>query len=50
MIKENYDEGKILVTSPLAQGLMGKKLGERVKIDVPQGTMKFEILEIAFDS
>jgi len=48
--EENYDEGKILVTSPLAQGLMGKKLGDRVKIDVPQGTMKFEILEIAFDS
>ena len=47
--EENYDEGKILVTSPLAQGLLGKKLGERVKIEVPQGTMKFEILEIAFD-
>ena len=42
--EENYDEGKILATSPLAQGLLGKKLGDRVKIEVPQGTMKFEIL------
>tara|TARA_Y100001978_G_scaffold198357_1_gene210685 strand:- start:726 stop:1421 length:696 start_codon:yes stop_codon:yes gene_type:complete len=48
--EEDYDEGKILVTSPLAQGLLGKKLGERVKIEVPQGTMKFEILEISFDN
>jgi transcription elongation factor GreA len=43
---EDYDSGKILVTSPLAQGLMGKKVGQRVEIPVPKGTMKFEILEI----
>ena len=47
--EEDYDQGKILVTSPLAKGLLGKKLGEKVTIEVPQGTMKFEILEIAFD-
>ena len=47
--EEDYDEGRILVTSPLAQGLLGKKLGDKVKIDVPAGTMKFEILEIHFD-
>ena len=44
--EEDYDNGKILVTSPLAQGLMNKKVGERVEIDVPQGTLKFEILGI----
>ncbi|MGA2034267.1 MAG: transcription elongation factor GreA [Thermoguttaceae bacterium] len=44
--EEDYDTGKILVTSPLAQGLMGKKIGERVEIAVPQGTLKFEVLEI----
>ena len=47
--EEDYDEGRILVTSPLAQGLLGKKLGDKVKIDVPAGTMNFEILEINFD-
>ena len=44
--EEDYDTGKIMVTSPLAQGLMGKKPGERVEIPVPQGTLKFEIVEI----
>ena len=47
--EEDYDCGKILVTSPLAQGLMGKKIGERVEISVPKGTLKFEILEIRFE-
>jgi transcription elongation factor GreA len=46
--EEDYDTGKILSTSPLAQGLVGKKVGERVEIPVPQGTLKFEILEIRF--
>jgi transcription elongation factor GreA len=46
---ENYDEGKILITSPLAQGLVGKKVGQKVEIDVPAGTMKFKILEIRFE-
>lgn len=47
--EEDYDAGKINVASPLAQGLMGKKVGEKVSIDVPAGTMKFEILEVRFD-
>jgi transcription elongation factor GreA len=47
--EEDYDEGKILVTSPLAQGLLGKKVGAKVEIPVPKGTMRFEILEIRFD-
>ncbi|MBL9124096.1 MAG: transcription elongation factor GreA [Planctomycetaceae bacterium] len=47
--EEDYDAGKILFTSPLAQGLVGKKLGEKVTIDVPAGKVKFEILEIRFD-
>jgi transcription elongation factor GreA len=47
--EEDYDAGRILVTSPLAQGLMGKKIGDKVEIPVPAGNMKFEILEIRFD-
>ena len=47
--EEDYDAGKINVTSPLAQGLLGKKPGDKVEIDVPKGTMSFEILSIRFD-
>jgi transcription elongation factor GreA len=47
--EEDYDAGKILVTSPLAQGLMGKKVGEKTEIPVPKGTMSFEIIEIRFE-
>jgi transcription elongation factor GreA len=47
--EEDYDAGKINVASPLAQGLMGCKVGEKVSIDVPAGTMKLEILEVRFD-
>jgi len=47
--EEDYDTGRILITSPLAQGLVGKKVGEQVEIDVPQGKLRFEILEIRFD-
>src|SRR5687768_15859544 len=47
--EEDYDSGKILVTSPLAQGLISKKVGDKVEIEVPAGKMKFEILEIRFE-
>ncbi len=47
--EEDYDSGKILVTSPLAQGLVGKKVGEKAEIAVPAGTLSYEILEIRFD-
>jgi transcription elongation factor GreA len=47
--EEDYDTGRILVTSPLAQGLISRKVGDKVEIDVPAGKMKFEILEIRFD-
>jgi transcription elongation factor GreA len=48
--EEDYAAGKILVTSPLAQGLVGKKVGDRVEIEVPMGTTRFEILEIRHES
>jgi transcription elongation factor GreA len=46
--EEDYATGKILVTSPLAQGLVGKKVGDRVEIKVPQGTIRYEIIEIRY--
>ena len=47
--EEDYMAGKILVTSPLAQGLIGKKIGEQVEIDVPAGKTRFEVIDIRFD-
>ncbi|MBN1851623.1 MAG: transcription elongation factor GreA [Pirellulales bacterium] len=47
--EEDYDAGRINVTSPLAQGLLGKKKGAIVEIDVPAGTNRFEILDVRFD-
>lgn len=38
--------GKISVTSPIGKGLLGKKVGEVAEVTVPNGTLKFEILEI----
>ncbi|OHB73861.1 MAG: transcription elongation factor GreA [Planctomycetes bacterium RBG_13_63_9] len=46
--EEDYDAGKILITSPLAQGLVGKKVGDQTEIKVPKGTEKFEILELHY--
>lgn len=41
--------GKISVTSPIGRGLLGKSVGEIAEISVPNGTLKFEILEISRD-
>ena len=38
--------GKISVTSPIAKGLLGKTVGDKVEIIVPSGTIPFEIIEI----
>lgn len=45
---EDYDCGKILSTSPIGAALMGKKVGDKVEIDVPKGKLKFEILSIDY--
>ena len=41
--------GKISVTSPIGRGLLGKSVGEIAEITVPNGTLKFEVLEISRD-
>jgi transcription elongation factor GreA len=38
--------GKISVNSPIGKGLLGKSVGEVAEIQVPNGVMKFDILEI----
>ncbi|PTN07254.1 transcription elongation factor GreA [Mangrovibacterium marinum] len=39
--------GKISIETPIAKGLMGKKVGDVVDITVPSGVMQFEIIDIA---
>jgi transcription elongation factor GreA len=41
--------GKISVDSPIGRGLLGKKVGDEAEIQVPNGTMKFDIIEISRD-
>jgi transcription elongation factor GreA len=43
----NLKEGKISVDSPIGKGLLGKKVGETADVTVPNGVMKFEILDIS---
>jgi len=45
----NLKAGKISVTSPIGKGLLGKKVGDIAEINVPNGTIKFDILEITRD-
>ena len=37
---------KILTSSPLALGLLNKKVGDKVEVDVPSGTLRFEVIQI----
>jgi len=46
--EEDYDKGRILVTSPLGQGLVGKKVGQTAEIEAPAGMMRFKVLKIEF--
>jgi len=43
----NLKEGKISVQTPIAKGLMGKKVGDMVEITVPSGVIPFEIVDIS---
>ena len=42
----NIREGKISIKTPIAQGLLGHKVGDIVEVQVPVGKMKFEIISI----
>ncbi len=44
----NLKEGKISVNSPVAQGLLGKKVGDKAKVNTPAGEVTLEVLEISY--
>ena len=43
----NLKEGKLSVTTPIAKGLLGKKIGDKTAVTVPSGVMEFEVMEIS---
>ncbi len=45
--ESDLKEGKISISTPIAKGLMGKKVGDVVEIKVPSGIIPFEIVDIS---
>ena len=43
----NLKEGKMSINTPIAKGLLGKKVGDVAEVQVPSGKMEFEIIEIS---
>ena len=39
----NLREGKISIWTPIAQGLLGKKVGDEAEMKIPRGTIKLRI-------
>lgn len=46
--EDDYKTGKILVTSPIGKGLLGKKVGDIANIEVPAGMMTLKVVKIEF--
>ena len=46
--QENPEKGRILSTSPIGEGLLGKKKGDTAEIPIPSGKLRYKILEISF--
>ena len=44
----NLKQNKISINTPIAKGLMGKKVGDIVEVQTPGGIVSFEIVEIGF--
>ena len=43
----NFKQGKISIKTPIALGLLGKKVGDVVEVKVPNGVLSFEIIDIS---
>ena len=46
--EEDYNSNRILTSSPIGQGLLGKKVGEVAEIQAPMGKIRFEVVAISF--
>ncbi len=47
--EEDYDQNKILLTSPIGQALVGKQIGDEVQVPIPKGTLKLRVVGISVD-
>ncbi len=47
--EEDYDQNKILMTSPIGLALVGKQIGDEVTVPIPRGTLKLRVVGIMFD-
>ena len=47
--EEDYDQNKILSTSPIGQALLGKHIGDVVEVPIPKGRLKLKVIEIGAD-
>jgi transcription elongation factor GreA len=45
--EEDYDQNKILLSSPIGQSLVGKKVGEQIDVPVPRGKLRLKIVDIS---
>lgn len=45
----NFDEGRLSVTSPIAKGLLGLRVGDTTEIKIPAGSLKYQVLKISRD-
>lgn len=43
----NLAQGKLAISTPIAKGLLGKKIGDVVEVTIPQGKIKLEVLDIS---
>ena len=46
-IEADIDQGKISLSAPIGKGLLGRKEGDVVEIEVPAGTITYEVLKIS---
>lgn len=46
--ESNADEGRISITAPIARALIGKSVGDSVKVTTPRGQIDYEILEVIY--
>ena len=47
--EEDFMENKVLVDGPMAQALLGKKVGDVVEIDAPKGSYELKVMKIEYD-
>jgi transcription elongation factor GreA len=48
-MEADIDHGRISVSSPIAKAMVGKEVGDEVKVQTPNGTRVYEVLELSFD-